>query len=128
MSFGHEAYCQARDSYDPRRGKFTTWLHFKVTQKVRQELWRRKRNKSISTVPIHPLYPERTHWLDTLGDDASLLVRTALDLPFDVRVLLGGVPRHWQVWGAIKQSLLDLGWSKERIKDGYEEVRKALSS
>jgi len=120
----------AYDGWDPRRSKFSTYLRW-VLWRGLQEVQRRlaKRNGKVIFTEIDPELWEaprtfdRVAFMDGLSEDARLVVAAALDTPW------GFDPDPPQVRALLRDYLSQpaLGWSPQRIRDSFREIRRALS-
>lgn len=122
-SAANEAYAEAYVSYDVNRGAFTTWVQFKVTKGLEEELRKKQRRERIELLaeidtpaqePRPFVLPE---FLESLGTDA----RTAARIALRIKTRSINDMRHW-----VKQHLRDAGWTRRRVKQAFQEVRRKL--
>lgn len=123
-SAANEAYAHAYVSYDVNRGAFTTWVQFKVTKGLQEELRKQHRRSRIELsdeIDTEPAPTPRafvlSEFLDNLSSDARIAARLALR----IRSRPINDMRHW-----VKQHLRDAGWTRRRIKQAFQEVKRAL--
>jgi len=127
-SAANEAFLEARHRYDLDKGAFTTYVwHWVRGYLLKQNNARMKwisRMKQIDSVEASDELNSRSsfvHLLD-LSEDADTVIR----ILFNVMELKGfqeaGNVRTW-----IRVQLVQrLGWTAERIKESFGEIREAL--
>jgi hypothetical protein len=138
-SEGLEGYVEAYHSYQPGRGEFTTWVGVKVrsrlldlARRLRREGRRLKGAVDAAEVAVAKAVPDfrLDEFVEELSEDARTVVSMVFDTPIDVKVVmyrLGGDQDTPQTYrGAIREVLRDLGWTRKRIKESFQEIRRAL--
>lgn len=116
--------------WDPRKGKFSTCLSWVVWKQLLD--LRRIRSKRQGIVKYTDLDPELftalprfdiVEFMDQLSTDARLVAETALTTQW------GFDPDPKTVRGLLREWLSQpaLGWSQQRIKDSFREIRVALN-
>lgn len=106
-------------THKPERGAMTTWLALRVQRglinKLKGQCWRRFARKHCQDLEDNR--PARTRFsLRQLMNEVSKDATVAISL-----VVFNRLSR-----GVLKRTLKDLGWSKRRINNVFEEVRNAL--
>jgi hypothetical protein len=123
-------FVKAYHKYDPTKAKFSTWLRWVVWKNL-QELYRQRARHNGKVVFIDldqelylaPPTFNRLLFLDSLSDDARLVVSVALDT-------------HWQtpdpkaIRSLIREYLRQpaIGWSGQRVRESFKEVCMALAA
>lgn len=136
VSEANLAFLKAYERHDRYRGSFSTVLSTAVKNRLIDFL--RKERKWTERNRISDAEEIKTGISDpvtydappvSLSDQAAFVVRMVLSSPPCVRRQLekkGKTPRTWKK--AIRDHLLNLGWSVEAIAEGFEEVGKAYMS
>lgn len=134
---GNLAFCQAVRTYDPARGKFSTWL----VEKIHHHYLRlyEKSKTTIKTVglafdPSRPGHKstKRVDWedyLSKLSGDAREYVAACIDSPPAVIRALHrkGLPTPCRVRKVVRKYLrLCRGWGKKRVHKAFHEARAKL--
>jgi DNA-directed RNA polymerase specialized sigma24 family protein len=130
-SLANEAFMQAYQAFDPARGRFTTLVHWCVTNRFRSEVAAGKKRRERETkLPEDVTDPaaeirDRNAWVDEVSEDARLVARMVLDTPRElVEATLGH--RVDEVLGGIRYTLAQLGWGQDRATAAFVEIKEAL--
>ena len=134
-SIAGEAYTKAYRSFDHSRSGFTTHVWWSVWYALMND--RRERLQEGSRMPRADDYDlsdverkEMQHtfgeWLSELSQDARTVALLAIHAPLEMRLAMredvpGVRKRH-----ALVRFLKGMGWDKMRIRDTFQEVRRAL--
>jgi DNA-directed RNA polymerase specialized sigma24 family protein len=131
----HEAFMLAYERYKPERGPFPSFVRWVVEKRLLEVLrtnMRRKGKVVFGDVDpdLHP-GPERgfilADFLDELSEDAQTVVKLALDTPHGLARCIeqkGGQP--WNVRSVLREYLMAMEWSAERVTETFLEIRRAL--
>jgi hypothetical protein len=126
----HDAFLYTYEHHDQSRGAFNTLMTTKLRCNVkdynRQRTRRNQRTVSIADYEQEVLATEHRTWcdiLDKLTGDAHLLATLATDPPAFLGIENGCIT---SIRAAIRGILLELGWSKKRIRVAITELVKAL--
>ena len=106
-------------THKPERGAMTTWLTLRVRRglinKLKGQCWRRYAKKHCQDLEDNR--PAKRHFsLRQLLNEVSKDATVAISLAIHNRLTRG----------VLKKTLKDLGWSRRRINNVFEEVRNAL--
>lgn len=135
MAEGNYAFCCAYEDYDRDNGEFLDWVRFRVRRRlldVRRSPARRQRNLPRVELQDHQRTcgPAgfMTDLLDELSEDAKHVVSLVLDAPPDVILALceRGRVNAVTIKAALREFLIDLGWTTSRVSKSFAEIRKAL--
>lgn len=127
-----------RGGYDRSRGSFTNWLRFKIWHELLERKEKEARNYSrLKRVDVEDwsrftvAAPPPGRWAEIreeLSTDAKMIVHVMLDPPLDVTATLKalGTPTPHRMRRAVMEFFCDLGWSKERVADSFNEIRRVI--
>lgn len=121
-------FTEAYRSYDPKKGaSFSTWFQWLGTKRLLNLL-----KKKIETVPIEvdvvdPCSSCFLDFIDELSEDAQIVVGLVLETP---KELLRLIRDEWhpkrKTRDNLRRYLVGLGWSIDRVKESFGEIRRAL--
>ncbi len=130
----------AYDSYNETKGQFTTWTYFSIWKGLldyRRQLKKRGFTISINSynpaeliiakTPTNPL--SLIDLLDELKGDSNIIAHLVWESSTEIGKINpqnGNSPCHMRK--ALKKYLFQLGWTGRRIKESFEEVRRALNA
>lgn len=144
-------FMAAYKDYDPKMGKFPTWLYQKVTYGLISATRNRRKVRVISSSDLiesgklvvknerggrshleyDPQEPAKSKFhigdfIAELGQDAKTVVQLLLETPADLLVIAdnkGGQPRNLR--STVRQALAK-EWGDQRVRASFDEVRGAL--
>lgn len=129
-------FMQAYLSYIPEKGKFSTWTGYKVKKRI-SDLIRVKQleGKRFTTDMDLDIIAKKEYsqlkmedWLSELPEDARTVASLVLKTPIDVKLSLiqlgKETPANWRE--AMREFLLDIGWSRNRITQAFRMVKHSL--
>jgi len=131
-------YVRAVNGFDPSRSDKPTpyiaaFVYLELLDEIRREAIKKKRSGPVAGGEATTFARAPGDWigkfLSTLSDDAEIVVKLCLDTPKEIISLAedkGGCPRNYR--STTKEFLSSAGWSYERIKATFDEVKRALSS
>jgi RNA polymerase sigma factor (sigma-70 family) len=135
-------YVEAVREYDgrvPLHSHISFWVWTRLLDKWRTEATRKNRVGPFFRSDLPQWLEEtvidrswRQEWsleefLATLTEDAKTVVKLCLETPEELRQIAedkGGSPRNYR--STVKQWLESVGWSYERIRESFEEIKTAL--
>jgi len=120
------AYLEALHSYDPSRGKISTYMWWCITSRLKSYL--RKESTltdhlcSIEDTPVDIPVAD-TPLFESLTDDAQQIARTVLRCP--KKFVVG---KRNSAYKRLQRVLRHKGWEKERIQRGIKDLELMFSS
>lgn len=129
LSVAHIAFMKAYHTHDAAKGAMTTKLWWTLyggfQDALRKEV---NHDKHLPTVAISEEYEIEdrqrkgtiTRLLEELGEDAKEIVYAVVEQP--VPLSRGPITAKKRLWKWFK----NLGWTRQRIADAFEEIREAL--
>jgi len=128
----NEVFVDAFWSYDREEGSFGNWLRrnlrWKLMDVVQFIAYRHKRFPYVELLDeMATIDNEPLRHLDSLTEDAQLVVQLVLDLPRTLAIEIddrGGKPRNWR--SVLRQYLLGMGWERDYIDEIFAEIKHAL--
>lgn len=135
MAVAHTAFMDALDSYDPKHGSFSHWLHIIVTNRLNDfvQRWNRMVPSDTETTMLSDLI-ENHHleWeprrrcsfkdrLANLSREARYVAGIVLDAPAEV-LRMKKVPTPKSVRGALRRHLRKQKWSWPHIWKTFHEL------
>lgn len=140
----NHAFIKAYQAFDPGEGnQFTTLLALAVKRRLADvrgaELRRARQARSLDTVNhdgkcLATQIPNREQrqfnvddLLEKVSEDGVAVLNLVFDAPADLKrkaILKGGTGQNWM--STIRQHLRSEGWSSDRIRETFEEIRQVL--
>lgn len=136
LSEAHEHYVTAYATFDPKKGEFQKRISFfvwarlletKRKQAVQVRRYPHEQNPDLCQVGERRRHFNPRRFANELSQDAGEVVRLALFPPLDILVS-ASEKRPKKTAKVIMEYLKDIGWSLERIRESFAEIREALSS
>lgn len=144
VSTAHEAFMEAYDTYDEKKGSFNGWVYKKAVFKLKDLIRQYKAKARLKTVydfnfdemsqaSVSPDDFDFEEWCVTrkLSKQARKAARIALYHPPEVQLSIAteeatayDIPSILKY--AVQEYLSDLGWAKSKIKRTFTEIRRAL--
>ncbi len=131
---GHRAYVEGRGNSEIYSIEIRRCVWYKLFDKMRVRLERKRRVKFTSTNDQEDAFAEpaksafnTTEFMGTLTPDARITTALVLDPPPEVvRVAeaKGGTPRNYK--STVRTHLQAAGWDTDRINAAFEEIAEAL--
>ena len=135
-------YMEAVKAYDGRvslQSNISCWIWDRLLDQ-----WRTKANRRNRVGPFlrsdSPRWLEQRavdrhseegwtveEFLEELTEDARIVVRLCVDTPAEIKRTAedkGGTPRNYR--STVRQWLESVGWSYQRIRESFEEIKTAL--
>lgn len=131
---GHAAYYGGRANSPHYDTEIRRWVWYELFDAMRTRVDRKRRVKFTSTTDNEDSFVAVQGTFDTdafmrrFGDDAQVVVRTALQPPPEVATVVagkGGTPRNFR--STLRTYLKEeVGWPTDRINEAFAEVMEAL--
>lgn len=135
----HDIFIYAYTTYKIGKGPFESYCRF-VTWKRLLELTRRNvyrhnrlaraRRYNLDLVPQQGGGEWFVDFLDSLSEDAQQVARITMEAPPDIRMNVaqrGKNSKPRNVRAAIREYLIDCGWSRCRVTEAFEELSSMLN-
>jgi DNA-directed RNA polymerase specialized sigma24 family protein len=133
-------YMDALSTFDPDlKTEFASWVWTKVWGKMLDELRRHiRRCKKHGWEPLTefedhgPTTFDRDEFMAKLSPDGRTVAGIAMDSPIELQFVVAAIddrdpPSDDNVREAVRQYLMEQGWTKVRVKRAFQEVKDALS-
>ena len=142
LSYAHEGFVHAYQTYNPNKGAFSTHLTWRLRAAVSRYWKDHKSHSRVQCFVDQSIMPEQIHkqerrdWEKTqqdLPEDAKVLVGMALNPPIPVimRCVELAVDKEQSTTAtlgiAVREALRDSGWSKHRITRALSDLFAAMS-
>lgn len=136
-SLANEIFLRAYRTYQPGKGKFTSWLVYLVRIQM-LEMVRRGAMRNARLPRVYPEMEKMTKesfslrdFTFELSDDAQTIIHMIFEMPNDVKLAVmerGGPDEPRNIRSGVREVLSDLGWAGDRIKESFNEIREALTA
>lgn len=130
VSAGNEGFMDAFHTYSAKAGTaFSTWVWWKIRGAITHEAHRK--SFETHTGMDMTLVPDQSHFdyerfVESLGYDARIMVRMAVESPHEVYDLLHHEDIGEVLRGGLYRRLQAIGWSLARMSESLSEIREAL--
>ena len=135
VSEANECFTVAWHSYQPAKGKLTTWVHWKVWHglleghRSRAKQHSRRIDLDMARLPSRKRF-DLHELVQEVSDDAAAVIELTVGTPMELLLecrCLQRKPKASSVRAALVDFLLDTGWSAARILETFREIREVLS-
>jgi len=119
-------YLEAMHSYDPKRGKISTYMWWCVTSRLKTYLRKEATlTNHLCSIEDHPVdIPVVDNPLfESLTDDAQQIARTVLRCPKKFVA-----SKRDSAYGRLRRVFHHKGWEKERVQRGIKDLEMVFSS
>ena len=122
------AFIESFQSYDPDKGaSFSTWFHWIAQKRLLTLLEKEIETISIEVDVVDPCSSHFLDFVDELSEDARIVVELVLETPKELLRLIQDKwhPRR-KTRDNLRQYLVRLGWSIDRVRESFGEIRRVL--
>lgn len=121
ISQGYLIYLESMNGWDPKKGKFSTYMWYCLSSGFKNYLLQENKHKAIQ-VDCLRIPKEEPAYFNLLNDEAWEIARLILKEP-DAYVAL---PKQ-TVMEKLKKILYNSGWKEERIQAGFNCLQTAFN-
>lgn len=142
ISIGNEKFMSSYEKFDSSQGSFSTFLYINISNALQDHHWHEWRRFALSL--DNEMSDGRSYanevrddsvsgfdlsqFAEDMSEDAVMILKLVLDSPAElanIAIGKGGNPRNWR--SSIRDWLESMGWSNERVAEGFEEIRGVLA-
>lgn len=127
-------FSQAFSTFDKDLGvEFRTWVWWKVEKRLLDLYKQLRKRKDVTGLELDLVPKEEPtfnleEWLEELSDDAREVAMMVFQTPTEVRLVMKelGEENPANFRQAVRELLAELGWSANRIRRTFMEIRSKL--
>jgi DNA-directed RNA polymerase specialized sigma24 family protein len=117
-----------------KQASFRSWVYTKVSKRLLDYHRKQTKARQLKGKEQEVYDPWNPFWLfeflDGLGEDAKTVVQIVLESPQELRYAIKSKgkynPKPRDIRSAINDVLADIGWTAQRVRDTFTEIRRNL--
>lgn len=137
LSLAHLTFLKCFAKFDPSQSSFTTFIHWKIWYRMMEQRRTDARTYRVSKIASDvdvEMIPRKgspfsfVDLIDELSEDSRMVVQLVFGRDVQLALQSRNANGPHTARSAIREVLEDLGWTRQRIVETFDEIAAALRS